>query len=189
MINRRDYLSLLGRSAAVFTAALGGVAVQADPSASASSASAAAPMAAPLWMSRNGEEFFFDAYSPRGYATASYLLRDVQANVIGRPDPWVLRAMSQMQAWWASMGHHVRLDATSGLRISQTNNHIEGAAQASRHLPGPNLIFDAVDFRPGRVDIAIAAQWARAAGISGLGLYTQRNFLHIDRGRVRQWGR
>lgn len=146
-------------------------------------------MAAPLWMSRDGEEFFFDAYSPRGYATASYLLRDVRANVVGRPDPWVLRAMSQIQTWWAAMGHHVRLDVTSGLRTHQTNDRIEGAAQSSRHLPRSNLMFDAVDFRPGRVDIEIAAQWARAAGISGLGLYSNRNFLHIDRGRLRQWGR
>jgi len=177
-LTRRDYLRLLTAAAALPLAG----AVQPVMAATPRPA-----MAAPLWMSRQGESFFFDAFTQEGYAAASYLLRDVRANVIGRPDPWVLRSMAQMQAWWANMGHHVRLDVTSGLRTHQTNNRIEGAARASRHLPGPNREFDAVDFRPGRVDLGIAAQWARAAGISGLGLYTSRNFLHIDRGRVRHW--
>jgi len=182
MLGRRDYLRLLAASVAgVPLIGLGQSQPQPQPQ------GAPAPKAAPIWMSRQGEQFFFDAFTPHGYATAAYLLRDVRANVTGRPDPWVLRSMAQMQAWWAAMGHHVRIDVTSGLRTPQTNNRIEGAARGSRHLPGPNREFDAVDFRPGRVDLVVAAQWARAAGISGLGMYVDRNFLHIDRGRVRHW--
>jgi len=101
----------------------------------------------------------------------------------------LLRALAQMQVWWAQYGHHIRLDVTSGLRTPQTNRNTEGAARASFHLPRDGMVFHAVDFRPGSVDLALAAQWARAAGVGGLGLYVSRDFLHADMGNVRHWVR
>lgn len=172
-LSRRDYLKVL---------------------LAASAAWGAAPLRAddwgggwPLWLSRQGESMMLDARTRQGYEAARYLLRDVRAGVLGMPDGWLLRSLSQMQVWWAQYGHHVRLDITSGLRTPQTNSRIEGAARASMHLPRANGFFAAVDFRPGRVDLTRAAQWARAAGIGGLGLYLERDFLHADSGRPRQW--
>lgn len=173
MLSRRDYLRLMGASAATL----------------------ALPAWAgdwgggwPLWMARAGEQLRIDARTREGYEAARHLLRDVRAGgVKGMPDPWLLRALAQMQVWWAQYGHHVRLDITSGLRTPSTNARIEGAARASLHLPQANGVFRAVDFRPGSVDIRVAAQWARAAGIGGLGLYVDRDFLHADTGRARQW--
>lgn len=142
----------------------------------------------PLWMSRGKESYYFDAMTPQGYEVARYLLRDIQAGgVRGNPDPWLLRALAQMQVWWAQYGYHVRFDVTSGLRTPKTNNSVEGAARASLHLPQRNWVFRAVDFRPGRVDPMLAARWARYAGIGGIGIYLDRDFLHVDTGRARNW--
>ncbi len=180
MLTRREYLRVLGWVAVAWQS-------------SASSAQSALPTPNwdggwPLWMARGREHYYFDARTRQGYEVARYLLRDVRAGgVMGLPDPWLLRALAQMQVWWTLYGHHVRLDITSGLRTPQTNSSIEGAARASMHLPRHSGMFRAVDFRPGKVDIGLAAQWARAAGISGLGLYLERDFLHADTGRVRQW--
>ena len=142
----------------------------------------------PLWASRAGQQFYFDARTPEGYQIARYLLRDIRAGgVMGWPDPWLLRALAQMQYWWAQYGRHVRIDFTSGLRLPSTNASIEGAARASLHLPRQGGRFYAADFRVGRANLLTVAQWARAAGISGLGLYVERDFLHADMGRVRHW--
>lgn len=188
LLDRREYLKLLGAAA---------LAAWHLPSFADGRTGALATSAQgqdgwsggwPLWLARAGEAFYFDARTRYGYEVARYLLRDIAAGgVRGYPDGWLLRALSQMQVWWAQYGHHVRLDVTSGLRMPQTNARIEGAARASMHLPAAHGWFRAVDFRPGRVDIVRAAQWARAAGIGGIGLYLERDFLHADTGRVRHW--
>jgi len=147
------------------------------------------PVSWPLWASRAGEQFYFDAATPEGYRVAQHLLRDVRARRVGYPHPELLRLLAQTQHWWANMGHHVRFDITSGLRTPATNNAIEGAARASLHLPNAQGVFFAADFRPGRVDVRTAAQWLRAAGAGGLGLYVDRGFVHADVGRARAWVR
>lgn len=141
----------------------------------------------PIWASRAGEQYYFDARTPEGFRVAQYLLRDIRANRVGFPHPNLLRSLAQIQAWWAQYGRHVRLDITSGLRTHQTNQRTEGAARASLHLPDEQGRFFAVDFRPGDVALDVAARWLRAAGVGGIGLYVERGFLHADAGRPRAW--
>lgn len=141
----------------------------------------------PIWASRAGETYYFDARTPEGYRIAQYLLRDIRANRVGFPHPYLLRSLAQIQAWWAQYGRHVCLEITSGLRTYQTNKSTEGAARASLHLPDERGRFFAVDFRPGNVALDVAARWLRAAGVGGIGLYVERGFLHADVGRPRVW--
>lgn len=180
MLTRREYLTLM--CAAAGAAAL--------PSAASAQASPHGGWTGgwPLWMSRAGEIYAFDARTPQGYEVARYLLRDIRGGgVRGNPNPWLLRSLSTMQMWWAQMGYHVPLDATSGLRLHSTNARIEGAARGSHHLPDRFGYFHAIDFVPRGVDLVPAARWARASGVGGLGIYLDRDFLHVDAGRQRQW--
>lgn len=172
-LNRRDFLRMLsGMAAMVAIPAMGS---QSDP------------QAWPLWLRRGGDEFRFDAKDPEGYRIAMYLLRDVQAGRYGYPHPRLLYLVSWAQAWLAMHSFHVPFDATSGLRLPSTNNRIEGAARASLHLPDPNWRFYALDFRARYLDAAYTAKLMRAVGMGGVGLYWQRDFVHADVGRRRDW--
>jgi len=178
---RRDFVALLAVPPLLFNPA---VAKAGDP------ASHSSPQHAngwPIWASRAGEQFFFDARTQEGYRVAQHLLRDVRARRMGFPHPYLLRAIAQIQHWWALHDRHVRIDITSGMRTPQTNNSIEGAARASLHLPNQQGVFFAADFRPTGMPMDVAAHWLRHAGIGGVGLYLDRNFIHADVGRARSW--
>lgn len=148
-----------------------------------------------LWARRGGDEVRVDFATREGFNALAWLLRDVRENVAGAPDWKLLQLMAWMQAWLAAYGHHVRLDLHSGLRMPKTNKRIEGAAQASYHLPDAQMRFRAVDFSTRSVPSDYMGQLARYASQGGVGFYPSSNFTHIDTGprisrttgRVRSW--
>lgn len=73
----------------------------------------------------------------------------------------------------------------SGYRSPATNSKLAGTAKKSLHMQGK-----AIDIRlPGR-DLAMLHKTALSMQMGGVGYYPQarNNFIHVDTGRVRQWG-
>lgn len=76
------------------------------------------------------------------------------------------------------------LYATSAFR-SDLHNRRVGGAKKSEHLKAK-----AFDIQMHNVpDRAEFEDEARAVGFTGFGFYPQYNFIHIDTGRAREWGR
>jgi len=67
---------------------------------------------------------------------------------------------------------------------SMSHNRDVGGAPASRHLLGR-----AFDVWMGNHDPAAFEAAARRHGFSGFGFYPRSNFMHIDTGPAREWGR
>lgn len=141
----------------------------------------------PLWLRRGKDEHRFDAAQQDGYKAAMWLLRDVRAGAYGLPHPRLLYLASWAQSWLAAHSIHAVFDVTSGLRLPATNAAIEGAAQASLHLPTPDWYFFAFDFRARGLDAEYTAMLMRAVGMGGVGIYWKRDFVHADVGRRRDW--
>ncbi|WOI56748.1 YcbK family protein [Palleronia sp. LCG004] len=76
----------------------------------------------------------------------------------------------------------------SGYRSPQTNNMLRsrssGVAKNSRHLSG-----EAADLRMNSRSVAQMFSAASACAAGGVGRYSSSNFVHMDCGPVRSWGR
>lgn len=140
-----------------------------------------------LWAKRGKDQARVDCSTPEGHSALCYLLRDVRANVKGHPHPALVRLLCWEQAWLAAYGVHAPFVFTSGLRMPATNASTEGAAQASHHLPDENYVFRAVDMHSPVVSTDYLSRLAYLARQGGIGIYTSKNFLHQDVGRVRVW--
>ncbi len=141
----------------------------------------------PLWARRDTDEYRMDVATVEGYKAAQWLLRDVKAHRLGFPDVALLTALSRAQTALASLKLHSRFDFTSGLRTPATNASTEGAAQGSLHLPDEKGLFLAADFRARGFDASFTARLMNMVGMGGVGVYLQRDFVHADTGRKRQW--
>lgn len=141
----------------------------------------------PLWLTRGRDEYRVDIATKDGYKALRWALRDVMADKMGYPDLALLSALSRAQTALASLKMHSRFDFTSGLRTPQTNSKIEGAAQASLHLPDADGYFKASDFRAKGFDSEFTAKLMRMVGMGGIGIYHVRDFVHADTGRMRTW--
>lgn len=115
----------------------------------------------------------------------NYFMRDWRTNDVKRIDTRTLDIMAAA---------HNLLDSTepytliSGYRSPKTNNMLRsrssGVAKQSRHLRG-----QAADLRlTSRSVSQIARAASRCAG-GGVGSYSKSNFVHMDCGPVRNWGR
>src|SRR3546814_5258479 len=75
----------------------------------------------------------------------------------------------------------------SGYRSPKTNAGLaansDGVAKRSLHMQGK-----ATDIRLPERDLQALHKAALALQAGGVGLYTKSGFLHVDTGRVRQWG-
>jgi len=132
-----------------------------------------------LWVRRARDEAQIDYSTEEGYRAIAWMLRDVQADVIGLPHERLLDQWAWMQAWLAAYGYHVRFDIHSGLRTPATNRSTEGAALASYHLPDTQGVFRAGDISTPTIP------WLSQQG--GVGFYT-RDFIHTDvRGYPVSW--
>lgn len=141
----------------------------------------------PLWLKRGADEFRIDVATLDGYKIAQWILRDVSIDKVGRPDIGLLFSLSSAQSALAALNFHSRFDFTSGLRMPQTNIKTEGAALGSLHLPDENLRFRATDFRARGFDSAFTAKLMRMAGMGGVGIYLNRDFVHADTGVKKTW--
>jgi len=76
----------------------------------------------------------------------------------------------------------------SGFRSQRTNdalrNRTSGVAKKSYHIKGM-----AMDLRMKGVSVETIAGVGDALSSGGVGRYTSSNFVHLDSGPVRNWGR
>jgi uncharacterized protein YcbK (DUF882 family) len=141
-----------------------------------------------LWLVRGSEETRATWLSAeRGYDREQYLqlcwaLRDQQANRVFPMDHALLDVLAGLQAWLGRNGIRAPLEVHSGYRTRRTNQKLEGAALASRHLVGK-----AADITVAGVKNLRLAQMASVLRRGGTGLYPGRNFVHIDTGDERVW--
>lgn len=136
---------------------------------------------------RGGEGGLLDVSTTSGRAWLSYLLRDVQANLLGIPHPNLVRLLCWEHAFFAGYGINAVFNATSGLRHPRTNARTEGAAKDSQHLPDPHGVFKAVDGHIPGVPVEYLGRLASYASQGGVGFYLSKGFIHQDVDRVRFW--
>lgn len=115
----------------------------------------------------------------------NYFMRDWRTNDVKNMD---IRTVDIMSA------SHNLLDATdpymliSGYRSPATNamlrSRSSGVAKNSRHLLG-----QAADLRLSSRSVGQVARAAAACSAGGVGSYSGSNFVHMDCGPVRTWGR
>lgn len=98
-------------------------------------------------------------------------------------DPIVIDILYAYCAWLFAYGVPKPVEITSGFRHFLTNAMTEGAARDSWHTKA-----GAADlFVPG-VPIEQVSRFGTWLAGGGVGLYRNKNFTHVDRGRVRSWG-
>jgi uncharacterized protein YcbK (DUF882 family) len=144
-----------------------------------------------LWLqrtTRHGVEEHRGIYFADGkliwpeYARLCTILRDVKADQAVQMSPVLIDILCGIQGVAAAHGHNVPLMTTSGYRNPKTNASIEGAARNSLHMQGR-----AWDGRLPGYSAKVLADVAVYLRGGGVGLYVDRNFCHIDDGRLRSW--
>lgn len=146
----------------------------------------ASPVPTVLWLRRGRDEYRLDYTTREGYEAAAWLLRDVRANVVGRPSQDLLRLWAWMQAWLAGYGRHQPFNIHSGLRTPKTNSVAEGAL-GSYHLADSFGVFRAGDMDVPGIGSEYIGRLAYLAGQGGVGFYV-RDFTHTDvRGKLTFW--
>ena len=90
-------------------------------------------------------------------------------------------AMDKLQALRNRIGKPLYI--LSAYRSPEHNKAVKGAPN-SMHLQG--CAFDVAMTNLCPADFVAAA---RAVGFTGIGLYEKQNFIHIDTGRERSWGK
>lgn len=97
-------------------------------------------------------------------------------------DPVLLDILYAYCAWLHVHGVESPLLLTSAFRHLITNYMTEGAARNSEHMKG-----GAGDIVVPGVSPVALAKFGRWLAGGGVGLYANRGFIHVDRGRVRSW--
>ncbi|HOP16186.1 MAG: DUF882 domain-containing protein [Gammaproteobacteria bacterium] len=114
-----------------------------------------------------------------------YLLRDYRTDDIHPIDPQLLDVLHQLQH---EVGSRKAFEIISGYRSPKTNamlrGNSSGVAKKSLHMQGK-----AIDIRLPGQDLGRLRQAALSLKAGGVGYYPKSNFLHIDTGRVRHWGK
>ena len=141
-----------------------------------------------LWLERKGEAFVLDFETQEGYEAARYLLRDDRARMMGQPSAPLLYALARTQSIFAASSVHRPYIVHSGMRTKATNDHTEGSARFSEHLPNGAGFFNAADVRLFQINPDLVGRVALSEGAHGVGFYTGAEFIHIDGGRLRADG-
>lgn len=139
-----------------------------------------------LLLERQGTKLHMDISKPRDYFAACYLLRDVLANQPARAHPLLLHTAALLQAMVAKSHSHEPLIVTSGYRTQATNKKVGGAAH-SYHMKDQFNFFKAMDFHMKNTPISVLANYALTVRQGGVGIYKNKDFLHIDVGDPRIW--
>ncbi len=116
------------------------------------------------------------------YERLCVLLRDVHARKAVQMSVVLLDILTGMQGWLTAHGITGPMHTNSGYRAPETNVLIEGAAFNSRHLYGM-----AWDGRVPQVTSESLARFAVYLQGGGVGFYQQKNFVHVDCGKLRTW--
>ena len=111
----------------------------------------------------------------------SYFARDRRANEVRDFDPNTIEIIWKI---WRKLDTSAPFNLNSGYRSPTTNASLPGAAKQSMHLYAK-----AADLTISNRSVAQVYNAARAVNGGGVGRYTDDNFVHVDSGRVRTWGR
>jgi len=141
-----------------------------------------------LWLVRGEDQLRSTYWTPdsgydgEAYKEICWLLRDVQANKSFAMSPRLLDVLCGLQNWLAFNGLRQPIHVSSGYRTFSTNWRTEGSALNSRHLNG-----QAADITVPGVSLARLAGMASLFGEGGVGMYLNKNFVHVDTGNERIW--
>jgi uncharacterized protein YcbK (DUF882 family) len=123
-------------------------------------------------------------YLPEALSAIEKVLRDHRTDEVYAMD---LNLLNTLQLLQTRIATQEEFHVISAYRSAKTNamlsTHSNGVATRSLHMQGK-----AIDIRlPGQAltDLRKAALSLESGGV---GYYPKSNFLHIDTGRVRQWG-
>lgn len=134
-------------------------------------------IAATYW--RNG------LYDKGAWAEINHFLRDWRTDDIVRMD---LRVLDTIHDICDRIGCSRQVEILCGYRSPKTNamlrQNSSGVARKSYHLKG-----EAIDFRIPGQNLRKVHRAALAMEAGGVGLYSRSNFIHVDTGPVRNWGR
>ena len=125
------------------------------------------------------------AYVPEALSAIDRVLRDHRSGEVHPIDPALLDLLHRLRG---TVDASRPFGLVSGYRSAATNAKLRsesrGVAKRSLHMEGK-----AVDIRlPGcRLENLHRAALSLRGG--GVGYYGRSNFLHLDTGRVRSWGR
>lgn len=124
-----------------------------------------------------------DDIDPSGYGAICRVLRDVRADEVTAMDLRLLDLCRGLQGWLElAYGLREPLIIQSGYRSHHTNERTEGAARNSLHLYGK-----AVDIRVPGLPTDYLGRLLAAWRAGGVGFYLNKQFIHVDVGRVRFW--
>ena len=118
----------------------------------------------------------------QGYRKANWILRDWQDNKQVVMDIHLLNTLYVMQQWLIIEGRSGEIHVLSGYRTPGHNARLDGAAKQSQHLNGK-----AADIYIPAVSTKLLAAMSRLIGVGGVGIYPNKNYVHVDTGNVRTW--
>ena len=118
----------------------------------------------------------------QGYRRANWILRDWQENKQVVMDIHLLNTLYVMQRWLIIEGRSGEIQILSGYRTPGHNAKLDGAAKQSQHLNGK-----AADLYIPAVSTRLLAAMSRLIGVGGVGIYPNKNYVHVDTGNVRTW--
>jgi len=125
------------------------------------------------------------AYVPEALDEISYILRDWREDAVKPIAPETIDIIAAVHRMLES---DAPLQVISGYRTPKTNAMLRrqsrGVARKSYHIKAM-----AVDLTMEGRSVRQIARAARALGAGGVGQYSRSNFVHIDSGPVRSWGR
>ncbi len=124
------------------------------------------------------------AYLPEATDAISQLLRDHRQNESLDMDTGLL---DLLHALHATVDAPFGIEVFSGYRSPKTNAALaaknSGVARKSLHMTG-----QAADIRIPGIRLINVKKAALSLKLGGVGYYRKSGFLHVDTGRVRQWG-
>jgi uncharacterized protein YcbK (DUF882 family) len=124
------------------------------------------------------------AYVPDALDAVNHFLRDHRTGDAHPMDPALL---DQLYALQRRVETPAPFHVISGYRAPQTNKILQagsdGVARRSLHMEGR-----AIDIRLPGHDLALLHTAALSLQAGGVGYYPSSNFIHLDTGRIRQWG-
>jgi uncharacterized protein YcbK (DUF882 family) len=116
-----------------------------------------------------------------GYIRICQLLRDTHMNLAVQMDIVTLDIARGVQGWINGFGIDRPIIINSGYRHPKTNA-TEGGVRNSLHTKG-----QAIDLRIDGVSAAAVTAFGQYLAGGGVGFYPNKNFTHLDRGRIRYW--
>lgn len=141
-----------------------------------------------LYRPSTNERAFFcywkkeQGFQKNGYLDAVTILRDAEYKTKHYIDPRLLDVLFIIQTWLKQEGRRSDIHILSGYRTPTHNFRLEGAAKQSLHMKGM-----AADIYIPNLDTKVLAVMSRYVGAGGVGIYLDRNFIHIDTGAIRTW--